>query len=136
LVVYLDPKVACAVLIEREGRVLLVQRGHEPGKGLWCLPGGFEDADESPQHAAQREACEETGLEITVGKLLGVYHYTDDPRGAGIVLVFLATCAANAVPIANDDAAAVGFFAYDQLPPLSHAPHRQAIEDWRAHHDQ
>ncbi|HEX5690224.1 MAG TPA: NUDIX hydrolase, partial [Roseiflexaceae bacterium] len=37
-VVYLDPKVACGVLIEREGRVLLVRRRNEPGRGLWCLP--------------------------------------------------------------------------------------------------
>ena len=130
LVVYLDPKVACAVLVEREGRVLLVRRRYDPGRGLWCLPCGFEDADESPQQAARREAREETGLEVELGALLGAYHYTDDPRGAGVLLVFLARCDPAAAPQAGDDAEDAGFFAPAELPPISHHTHRAAIEEW------
>lgn len=131
-VVYLDPKVACAVLIERGGQVLLVRRRHKPGRGLWCLPCGFEDADESPEQAARREAREEIGLDVAIEGLLGVYHYTDDPRGAGILLVFLADCAPDATPTASDDADAAGFFAPDALPPISHHTHRAALADWLA----
>lgn len=130
LVVYLDPKVACAVLVEREGRVLLVRRRFDPGRGLWCLPCGFEDADESPQQAARREAREETGLEVELGALLGAYHYTDDPRGAGVLLVFLARCDPLAAPQAGDDAEEAGFFSPADLPPISHHTHRAALEDW------
>jgi ADP-ribose pyrophosphatase YjhB (NUDIX family) len=130
LVVYLDPKVACAVLVEREGRVLLVRRRFDPGRGLWCLPCGFEDADESPQQAARREAREETGLEVELGTLLGAYHYTDDPRGAGVLLVFLARCDPRAAPQAGDDAEEAGFFSPADLPPISHHTHRAALDDW------
>lgn len=129
-VVYLDPKVACGVLIERAGCVLLVQRRFEPGRGLWCLPAGFEDADESPEEAARREAQEETGLDATLNGLLGVYHYTDDPRGAGILLIYRAQIAPDAEPIAGDDAQAAAFFAPDALPAISHHTHRAALNDW------
>jgi ADP-ribose pyrophosphatase YjhB (NUDIX family) len=127
-VVYLDPKVACGVLVMRRRAILLVQRRNEPGRGLWCLPCGFADADEAPEAAAAREAFEETGLRITIGALVGAYHYRDDPRGAGILLVYRGR-AARGVAQAHDDAAAVGWFALDGLPPLSHAPHRLAIAD-------
>ncbi len=128
---YIDPKVACGVLLEHDGRVLLVRRRNEPGRGLWCLPCGFADADEPPDQAARREASEEAGLDVQIVTLLGAYHYTDDPRGAGILLVFRATCE-QLHPFAGDDADAVGFFAFDQLPPLSHHTHRRALDDWRA----
>lgn len=129
-VVYLDPKVACGVLVERAGAVLLVRRRKEPGRGLWCLPCGFEDADESPQQAAAREAREETGLDVTIDCLQGAYHYTDDPRGAGILLVFRARCDTAARPVPGDDADQVGFFAASALPPISHHTHRAALADW------
>jgi ADP-ribose pyrophosphatase YjhB (NUDIX family) len=128
-VVYLDPKVACAALVERGGRVLLVRRRNEPGRGLWCLPCGFADADEPPEEATRREAREETGLTVEVGELLGAYHYTDDPRGAGILLVYGAQCDAGD-PQAGDDADDVGFFAPEALPPISHHTHRRALATW------
>jgi 8-oxo-dGTP diphosphatase len=131
-VVYADPKVACGVLIERDGRVLLVRRRREPGRGLWCLPCGFEDADEPPDQTARREAYEETGLEVALDSVLGIYHYEDDPRGAGIVVIYRAHCDAAATPVPGDDAADAGFFAPDALPPISHHAHQRALDDWIA----
>jgi ADP-ribose pyrophosphatase YjhB (NUDIX family) len=131
-VVYVDPKVACAALIEDAGRVLLVRRRNEPGRGLWCLPGGFADADEPPERAAGREALEEAGVEVTIVALLGAYHYTDDPRGAGILLVYRARCADLGPLAAGDDADAIGFFAPGALPPISHHTHRRALDAWAA----
>ena len=131
-VVYVDPKVACGVLIERGGKVLLVRRGNDPGRGLWCLPCGFEEADERPDEAARREAREETGVEVALDGILGVYHYTDDPRGAGILLIYRARCDNAAILTPGDDAADIGFFAPDALPPISHHTHRRALEDWMA----
>jgi ADP-ribose pyrophosphatase YjhB (NUDIX family) len=129
-VVYLDPKVACGALITRGERVLLVRRRHNPGRGLWCLPCGFADADEPPAEAARREVLEECGLTVRVGALLGAYHYTDDPRGAGILLVYVAFVEAGEAH-ADDDADELGFFALDDLPPLSHHTHQRALHDWR-----
>jgi 8-oxo-dGTP diphosphatase len=97
---------------------------------MWCLPCGFAEADEPPEQAALREAYEETGLTITLNGLLGAYHYTDDPRGAGILLAFRAYCEAPTAAAAGDDADAIGFFSANDLPPISHHTHRQALKDW------
>lgn len=131
-VVYVDSKIACGAVVEHGGQVLLVRRRNEPGRGLWCLPCGFAEADEPPEQAARREAHEEAGLDIVLNGLLGVYHYTDDPRGAGILLVYRASCADFAPLAPGDDAAALGFFAPSVLPPISHGTHRRALDDWIA----
>lgn len=59
---------ASAVVKDREGRVLLVQRGHEPAIGLWSLPGGSVEQGETLSQAAIREVKEETGLDIVTGR--------------------------------------------------------------------
>jgi ADP-ribose pyrophosphatase YjhB (NUDIX family) len=131
-VVYIDSKIACGAIVEHAGQVLLVRRRHEPGRGLWCLPCGFAEADEPPDQAARREAHEEAGIEIEIDGLLGAYHYTDDPRGAGILLVFRASCADLTTATAGDDADAIGFFGPAALPAISHHTHQHAIQDWFA----
>jgi ADP-ribose pyrophosphatase YjhB (NUDIX family) len=61
-------------LLTHEGRVLVVQRGHDPGKGRWTLPGGFAEEDESPDDAIVREVREETGLEVKACCMLAIRH--------------------------------------------------------------
>ncbi len=60
-----------AVITDENGRLLLIQRGHDPGKGLWSIPGGRVEAGESDADAVIREVAEETGLSVTCGPLLG-----------------------------------------------------------------
>src|SRR5512133_3386348 len=67
-----DPKVAAAVLVERDGCVLLVRRVNEPFRGLWTLPAGFVNGGEDPAEAAARECVEETGLEVHVRRVLEI----------------------------------------------------------------
>ncbi len=62
---------AGAVIRDETGRLLLVLRANDPGRGLWSLPGGRLEGEESPAEAAAREVYEETGLEVRVGELLG-----------------------------------------------------------------
>ena len=65
--------VACvgAVIKDDAGRLLLIKRGHDPGKGLWSLPGGRVEAGESDEEAVVREVREETGLIVALGRLIG-----------------------------------------------------------------
>ena len=72
-----------AVITDDLGRLLLIKRGHEPGKGLWSIPGGRIEAGESDEAALVREVREETGLAVAVGRLIGAVRR---PGGAGSVL--------------------------------------------------
>jgi 8-oxo-dGTP diphosphatase len=60
-----------AVIKDAAGRLLLIQRGHEPGAGLWSLPGGRIEPGETDQQAVAREVMEETGLAVESRRLLG-----------------------------------------------------------------
>ena len=72
-----------AIINDETGRLLLILRGHEPGKGLWSLPGGRIEAAETDQRAVVREVLEETGLEVSCGPLAGV---VERPGLAGAVI--------------------------------------------------
>jgi 8-oxo-dGTP diphosphatase len=67
------PRVPCvgAIVRDQAGRLLLIQRGHEPETGRWSLPGGRIELGESDPQAVVRETREETGLEVTCGVLVG-----------------------------------------------------------------
>jgi ADP-ribose pyrophosphatase YjhB (NUDIX family) len=125
-----DPKVAAGVLVIQDGKVLLVRRAIEPQRGLWSLPAGFVDSDEDPRRAAQREALEETGLEIETTGVLDVFSGREHPAGADIILVFTARPRAGELR-PGDDADAVAFFGPDELPGLAFEATRRTLEAWR-----
>ncbi|MGB0388852.1 MAG: NUDIX domain-containing protein [Ardenticatenaceae bacterium] len=127
---FADPKVTVAVLIEREGRVLLGKRAVNPRRGFWCLPGGFVDYGELVREAAAREALEETNLKVTIGELLGVEDWDDEESGKkGIALFFCAEVEEHhAEPVAADDMLELDWFARDQLPPMAFASHEMMIK--------
>jgi ADP-ribose pyrophosphatase YjhB (NUDIX family) len=106
-----------AVVFDGAGRVLLVQRGREPRKGSWGLPGGLIDVGEALLDAVRREVREETGLEIAVRELLTAFEpiYRDAEGRVEyhyVVLDYWATVeAGEAAP--GDDAAAVAWAATD-----------------------
>lgn len=77
---------AAAVIFDSEGRILLVK--HSYGKNNWELPGGKSENNESAQQTAKREVLEETGLEVTVGQLTGIYY---DPGYDMHHFVFIST---------------------------------------------
>ena len=111
-------------------KILLIQRGSEPFKGAYALPGGFVDIQESLEEAAHRELEEETGLIIT--NLTQVHTFSDperDPRGRVISTCFAAilTESDQIVLRAGDDAADAGWFSLETLPPLAF-DHAQVIQ--------
>jgi 8-oxo-dGTP diphosphatase len=79
-----------AVILHQDGGTILIERGNEPFKGIWALPGGFVDIGETVERACIREVLEETGLRVKIMKLLGVYSDPSrDPRGHTVSVVFI-----------------------------------------------
>jgi 8-oxo-dGTP diphosphatase len=60
-----------AIVTDERGRLLMIQRGHDPGAGLWSIPGGRIEPGETDAQALVREMLEETNLQVKVGNLIG-----------------------------------------------------------------
>jgi len=129
---YLNPSPAAAVIVQRGERILLARRRYEPRAGLWTLPAGFLEYDESAAEAARREACEETGLEVAIEDLFAVHHGMLPPDRSVILIVYRARELDGELR-AGDDAQEVGFFALDDLPgPIAFSAHRKVLDALRA----
>lgn len=87
LVFFRDLKVAVGALITCGQEVLLVRRAVDPERGKWALPAGYMEYEEEPVPALQREVKEETGLVITVTRLLDVFPLTN-PYARGVIIVY------------------------------------------------
>jgi len=124
-----DPKVAAAVLVEQDGRVLLVRRINEPFRGLWTLPAGFVDAGEDPARAAERECFEETGLSVRVTRVADVIAGQEHERGADFVIVYQAEVLGGILS-PDDDADAADWFEPGNLPPLAFTATRIALSPY------
>jgi 8-oxo-dGTP diphosphatase len=125
------PLVGVAAIVVRAGQVLLVQRGREPAKGLWGLPGGVLELGETLAEGVRREVLEECGVEVEVGPLAAVFEpmQRDDAgrlRYHYVVLDYLARYVAGEARPA-DDADDVGWFALDALEQLPMLAKTRAI---------
>jgi len=128
---FVDPKVAAAVLIEQDGRVLLVRRANEPFRGLWTLPAGFINGGESPAEAAARECLEETGLYVRVTRVLDIISGKEHPRGADFIIVYQAEVISGELN-PDDDADAVEWFTRGNLPVLAFRATQKVLESFYA----
>ncbi|HOO56145.1 MAG TPA: NUDIX hydrolase [bacterium] len=113
------PFLTADTIILHEGKIVLVERGNEPFKGKWALPGGFVEIGEKVEQAAVREAKEETGLDVELLALLGVYSDPErDPRGHTCSVVYIARSTGGELR-ADDDAADVKLIDPDDNPDLA-----------------
>ena len=117
---FANPSAATAAFILRGDCLLVVRRAKEPAKGTLDLPGGFVDMDETVEEGMRREIREETGLVARNLRYLfsqpNLYQYS----GMGIHTLDMFFCAevdADAVPCADDDAAAIQWIPLSELQP-------------------
>lgn len=124
-----NPAVTVDIVIETENGIVLIKRKNEPYKNKWALPGGFVEYGEKVEEAAIREAKEETGLNITLKKLLGVYSKPDrDPRGHTVSCIFVAKKIGGKL-LASTDAKEVKIVKYPANLELAF-DHKEILEDY------
>ena len=132
-ILFRNPVPGVGVLVEMEDGLVLIRRGQPPFVGRWALPSGFIEEDESVEQAAVRECQEETGLEIELIELFGVYSFPEGPVQSGIIIFY------RALPVggelrAGDDAQEVAVFAPDDLPgDVAFRTHREVLVRWLQH---
>jgi len=123
---YKNPFPAADIAAIRDGKVLLILRKNPP-EG-WALPGGFIDYGESAEAAAVRELREETGMEASSLRLVGVYSKPGrDARFHTLSVVYRAEASGDLT--AGDDACDAQWFPVDNLPEQVAFDHRQVIQD-------
>ncbi len=107
------------VVLDAEGRVLLIRRANPPFKGRHALPGGFVEVGETVEDACRRELLEETGVAAGRLTLVGVYSDPNrDPRGHTVSAAFLARVK-SARPTAGSDAAQAEWVARPETVKLA-----------------
>lgn len=115
-------------------QVLLIERGLEPYKGMWALPGGFMHIDESAEEAVARELLEETNLtDLRMAQFHTYSQVGRDPRERVVTIAYLALVRKDECnPKGGDDARRAVWFNVDFLPPMAF-DHQEIISDARSY---
>jgi ADP-ribose pyrophosphatase YjhB (NUDIX family) len=119
------PGIAVNVAVIHEDQILLTQRDDFE---VWCLPSGGVELGESLAQAAVRETLEETGVEVELTRLVGVYSLLGF-AGDGHAVTFAGEVAGGTLQPQAGEAVDLRFFAPDELPEALLAGHRQRIQD-------
>jgi len=128
-IIYENPiPAATGMIVDRSGRLLLVRRNREPGRGRWALPGGFVEAGESPVEAAVRELQEETGLVVSDPTLIDIIHQESKYYKTSLLIIGYHFGRFEGDPEPGDDADAVRFFDQGEIPPLAFESHRLLVD--------
>jgi ADP-ribose pyrophosphatase YjhB (NUDIX family) len=123
------PTLGVGAIVVKDGALLMVQRGKDPGRGLWTVPGGRLEHGELIADAVAREVREETGLEVEVLGLLGVFELPGDTHY--VILDHIAALTGDDEPVAGDDAAAVRWVPFGEIDDLETTPRlTRALRAW------
>jgi 8-oxo-dGTP diphosphatase len=110
-----NAKPCAGALVVRNGKALLVRRRIDPFRGYWDIPGGFCEVDEHPAETARREVREETGLEIELTGLLGLW--MDEYGGNATLNVYYLARPLSRCLRLGDETEGAAWFAPTALPP-------------------
>jgi ADP-ribose pyrophosphatase YjhB (NUDIX family) len=128
-IAYVNPRlVVTSIPVTDDGRIVLLRRGFEPGRGLWAQPGGFLEVDETVSEAAIRETYEETGLVIRPGEIVGLYSRLE----AAVVVVAFEAHVVAGEPRLNPEALEITAFDPADIPwpDVAFLTSKWAIRDW------
>lgn len=118
-------------LIEKDGKILLIKRTHNPFKNNYNLPSGHVNNNENPEDAAIREVYEETGLKVEIDYLYGNYFFDDHPDGSGINIVYKCNIIGGNLKDTIEGKESK-YFSIDNLPAkIAGGGHDKAINDWK-----
>ena len=123
---YYDPKVVVVVVLEVDGKILMVKRAIPPRVGFWSIPGGYVDSGEIIENAGIREISEETMLGIEISGLIGVFSEENHP----VVVIAYRGLINTGYPKPGPEVLEVDFFSMDGLPPLAFDRDRLILETW------
>ena len=128
-IIYDNPiPAATGLIVDEDGRLLLVRRNREPGLDGWALPGGFVETGESPIEAAMRELREETGLETGDPTLIDIIHQESEFYGTSLLIIGYHFARFEGIPRPGDDAGEVRFFGREEIPSLAFESHRMLVD--------
>lgn len=127
---YGNPAPTVQAWIESEGRYLALRRNQDPFRGQWNLPGGFVEAGEGGEEAIRREVREETGLEIEIAGVIGIFSssYGEGEEALPILdIAYRARLAGGQLAVAPESSEAA-WFALDDFPRPAFAGERAALK--------
>ena len=108
---------ADGILVDSDGKIILIQRKSDTFDGYWALPGGIVELTETVEEALEREMREETGVIVKTKEILGVFSHPDrDPRGRVISTVFI--CEYQGVKKAGSDAGSIKTYSLEEALSL------------------
>jgi 8-oxo-dGTP diphosphatase len=127
---YKNPALTVDTIIIDDGKVVLIKRLNEPYKDHWAIPGGFVEYGEKVEDAAIREAKEETGLDIELIKLVGVYSDPNrDPRGHTVTVAFTSKITGGKLK-SDSDAKDAKFIEIESISDMDLAfDHKKILKD-------
>ncbi len=115
-----------AVLVNDGKGLVLQRRKIDPGMGKWTFPSGYVERGERVEDAAVREAAEETGLEVQLTGLLGLYSHTGNPVA---LAVYMAVAIGGAIAV-SEESHEVASFSPHELPELAFEHDAQIVATW------
>jgi len=123
-----NPIPVTATIVPLDGGIVLVRRKYPPFVDDWCLPGGFIEANESPDYSAMREVEEETGLTVEIERMLSA---RAPGKGINIIILFYLAGKSKGILTPGDDASAAEIFSKGKVPQNIAFPlHQEMIDLW------
>ncbi|MBI4329448.1 MAG: NUDIX hydrolase [Chloroflexi bacterium] len=116
-----DFSIGCGAVVLRDGKALLIQRGINPGRGSWQIPGGYVESDEEIIPAVEREVREEAGIIARVQEVIGFRHAVAGPFGGtstNIYVVFRLEPLSGEPTIAGEETMGAGYFSLEEMATM------------------